>query len=887
MPCLELLESRQLLAIVSAVNAQGALSVISDAADPIALGTNGLGDVTINGANPGTGAFPSAMVTGIAIQGGPGANRIDFSAFQIASFPVLTTLTVDGGGGNDVLVAPDAATNFNVTASDSGILGGTAFGSIAVSTFTAVPNLTGGAAPNDFLFGPGASLSGAIQGGSSGNSLDLGAMNGPLSVVLTGSTSRGFQGTASFIAGGFSQITTMNGPLDQGTLTGENVPSTWTLNDAPTYSDGTNTLAFQNFQTLQAGNGGDTFEIIGNAVDQVTANLLGGSGADTFNFQGAAQLVGSLYGNGGFDTLSYAAFGSSVNVQITGSDASGYSGTEALSFSGGGFHGIDNVIASPSAAGSSILTGEDVISTWNLGASQTYSDGSVTPLSFSGFAILQGGSAANTFNVLASTTADLNGGAGDDSFVFSNGAVLHGSIDGQAGVNTLDLSGYNQATQVNLAAETASMLDGTLANIRDVIGGTAADTITGDSADNTIVSNGTNDLLAGGPGNDTYVLTLPPSSSTSVTDNQGNNTLDFSRAGTGITLNLGSTAVQTVASGRQLQINGIFTNVIGTPFADVISASATTYDRTISGGPAGSASGDILRVDAGGRVASVTPTAVLIEGMGTIYYSHFSQVILFNQALSDLVLSQSSSPAPARLHLPLTIVLTVTNQGPSIATQVVLTDDLPTSMTYVSASSSQGSVQVAGNTLTGNLGSLAVGATATVHIILTPQAVGSTVNTAAVVAHQPNPNPDHARSSQTITVVNSTLQIVSQSRRGSGYQPTSVILQFNEPLNASSASNLSHYELIDLGPDKKLGSSDNRPIRILAAVYNAAADTVTLLPRARLALSVAYFVEVRGVTSVYGNVLDGYGNNTPGSPYYALFHGYNKFRHLLPPQARR
>jgi hypothetical protein len=208
-------------------------------------------------------------------------------------------------------------------------------------------------------------------------------------------------------------------------------------------------------------------------------------------------------------------------------------------------------------------------------------------------------------------------------------------------------------------------------------------------------------------------------------------------------------------------------------------------------------------------------------------------------------------------------------------------------MTYVSASSSQGSVQVAGNTLTGNLGSLAVGATATVHIILTPQAVGSTVNTAAVVAHQPNPNPDHARSSQTITVVNSTLQIVSQSRRGSGYQPTSVILQFNEPLNASSASNLSHYELIDLGPDKKLGSSDNRPIRILAAVYNAAADTVTLLPRARLALSVAYFVEVRGVTSVYGNVLDGYGNNTPGSPYYALFHGYNKFRHLLPPQARR
>jgi len=109
MPCLERLEDRQLLAIVSAVDAQGALSVISDAADPIALGTNSLGNVTVNGADPGTGAFPSATVTGVTIQGGPGANLIDFSAFQITNFPALTTLTVDGGGGNDELVAPDAS----------------------------------------------------------------------------------------------------------------------------------------------------------------------------------------------------------------------------------------------------------------------------------------------------------------------------------------------------------------------------------------------------------------------------------------------------------------------------------------------------------------------------------------------------------------------------------------------------------------------------------------------------------------------------------------------------------------------------------------------------------------------------------------------------------
>ena len=53
--------------------------------------------------------------------GGPGPTMIDFSAFQIASFPDLTTLTVDGGGGTTTFLAPDASTTtFDVTGPDSG-----------------------------------------------------------------------------------------------------------------------------------------------------------------------------------------------------------------------------------------------------------------------------------------------------------------------------------------------------------------------------------------------------------------------------------------------------------------------------------------------------------------------------------------------------------------------------------------------------------------------------------------------------------------------------------------------------------------------------------------------------------------------------------------------
>ena len=54
MPCLERLEDRRLLAIVSAVDPRH-LSVISDAADPIALGTNSLGDVPSTARTPARG----------------------------------------------------------------------------------------------------------------------------------------------------------------------------------------------------------------------------------------------------------------------------------------------------------------------------------------------------------------------------------------------------------------------------------------------------------------------------------------------------------------------------------------------------------------------------------------------------------------------------------------------------------------------------------------------------------------------------------------------------------------------------------------------------------------------------------------------------------------
>ena len=104
-----------------------------------------------------------------------------------------------------------------------------------------------------------------MSGGASGYTLNgnTGAdtLTGVSNATLTSSTASGFSGTAaSSIA--FSAIDTLDG---SGSLTGENAASVWTVSATPSYFDGSNTLDFSGFTTLDAGTGGDTFNVSGGA----------------------------------------------------------------------------------------------------------------------------------------------------------------------------------------------------------------------------------------------------------------------------------------------------------------------------------------------------------------------------------------------------------------------------------------------------------------------------------------------------------------------------------------------------------------------------------------------------------------------------------------------
>jgi len=358
-------------------------------------------DAALTGAvdgEAGTDILQGNQIDAAVLTGSDGDGFAGTEASINGGFDGIATLTGNGGTltGQDVasVWALDGAptySNGTHTLNVSGfatLQGGTNADQFNVTAGSAF-NLNGGAGQDAFDID--AALTGAVDGEAGTDILQGDVID---AVVLSGSDGDGFAGTEASISGGFDGIATLTG--NGGTVTGQDVASTWALDGAPTYWNGTHTLNISGFATLQGGSNTDQF----NVTAASAFNLNGGAGQDTFDID--AALTGAVDGEAGTDILQGDVIDAAV---LTGSDGDGFSGTEA-SISGG-FDGIATLTANGGT-----LTGQGVGSTWNWNAVRTYNNGSHT-LNFSGFATLQGGGGSDVFHVTpsAGTSITVNGGA--------------------------------------------------------------------------------------------------------------------------------------------------------------------------------------------------------------------------------------------------------------------------------------------------------------------------------------------------------------------------------------------------------------------------------------------------------------------------------------------
>jgi uncharacterized repeat protein (TIGR01451 family) len=179
--------------------------------------------------------------------------------------------------------------------------------------------------------------------------------------------------------------------------------------------------------------------------------------------------------------------------------------------------------------------------------------------------------------------------------------------------------------------------------------------------------------------------------------------------------------------------------------ANVLSPLANDQFNT-SGGILG-----LVSVSPTNGTAAISGTNVLFTpqtnftGTATIGYTITDSVGGTNSSLitvtvasasADLSLSASAAPEPVGVGSNLVYAIVVTNQGPSAATGVVVSNRVPASVNFVSAT---GGSTPSGGILFVNLDSLAANATTNVQVTVQPNSAGKLTNLFQVFANETDP----------------------------------------------------------------------------------------------------------------------------------------------------
>ncbi len=565
--------------------------------------TGGTGNDRFFLQDTGTGASNDQFVLNGNVQDGSGNDAFIMSNSGAGSDTFTINGSISAGDGNDTFEINDGALGGNDTftvtgpvsygaGSDDFILSGAGAG-VGSDTFNFRRGVSGAGSDTFVVNDPGAAagtdaltVNGNMTGGAGNDEFFIqdtgtGASNDTITVngTMTGGSSNNVfyltneaAGNDSFLVNGALSASGAGGDSFEINNTGAgNVVCTITggIHDAGGGSD--------TFTLSNPGNGNDNFTIdggvgLGAGSDQFSVNALG-NGNDTYTINGNVTLGN---GNDTFFTIALEGAGNqsfTVNGGVSVGSGSDYftlgaagAGTDVFTITGPVAYGAgaDSIQLNGSGTGNLTFNLTGGVSDQGYDTYTINDPGAVDGNeSFTVNGNLGGGPGNNTFIV----TSGLNAFAGQDTFTFN------GNMTGGAGFNTFNLADGGMPNQT-------FTLNGSL------VGGS-------DDANDSFQlagAYGTIHLISGsGAGADTYQFSGSLKANVQITaPDQATriDVLDFSTLTSAVNVNMGTTAVQTVAPALTLQLsdaNGI-SDVIGTAFNDTIQGNARS--NTLAGAQA-------------------------------------------------------------------------------------------------------------------------------------------------------------------------------------------------------------------------------------------------------------------------------------------------------------
>ena len=377
--------------------------------------------------------------TGVYISGSTLADVLDFTSVTLTGI-----VRIDGGGGDDTIIGSGAADMILGAAGDDILSGGLGNDTFQVSGTTAGFDTYDGGGGTDTISATANSTAIGLKSVSGIETISAGSFTGVYILGSANADSLNFTGVT------LTGIVRIDGGSGNDVITGS----------------------------------GSADTILGGVGDD---SLAGGLGNDSFQVSGTTGGFDAYDGGGGTDTISATAASTAIGI-------SALTGIETIT--GGSFSGV-------------YIRGSGNADTLDFGA-----------VTLTAIARVEGGSGNDviTGNTVANTiwggigNDTIAGGGGNDSLLGDDGddSLIGGAgNDTLNGGNNIDTVGYSYASAawtINLGAASAQGVSGsetdTISNVENVIGGSAADTITGTTGVNTLNGGGGNDRLRGNAGND-------------------------------------------------------------------------------------------------------------------------------------------------------------------------------------------------------------------------------------------------------------------------------------------------------------------------------------------------------------------------------------------------